>query len=66
MKSSDDYSNLIHSIRTGVCIDSVRPIRHTRLVKVMICRVGNIRKKGQGVTRITIKVEKIVIISHIT
>ena len=35
------------------------------LVKVMICRVGNIRKRGRGVTWITIKIGKIVI-SHIT
>ena len=32
----------------------------------MICRVGNIQKRGQGVTWITIKIEKIVVISHIT
>jgi len=32
----------------------------------MICRVGNIRKRGRGVTWITIKIEKIVVISHIT
>ena len=44
----------------------IRPIWHTRLVKVMICRVGNIRKRSQGVTWITIKIEKIIVISHIT
>jgi len=44
----------------------IRPIQHTRLVKVMICWVGNIQKRGQGVTWITIKVEKIIVISHIT
>ena len=43
-----------------------RSIWHTRLVKVMICRVGNIRKRGRGVTWITVKIEKIVVISHIT
>ena len=32
----------------------------------MICRVGNIQKRGQGVTWITIKIEKIIAISHIT
>ena len=32
----------------------------------MICRIGNIRKKGQGVIWIIIKIGKIVIISHIT
>ena len=44
----------------------IRPIRHTRLVKVMICRVGNIRKRDRDVTWITIKIEKIVVIIHIT
>ena len=32
----------------------------------MICRVGNIQKRGRGVTWIIIKIEKIVVISHIT
>ena len=32
----------------------------------MICRVGNIRKRGWGVTYITIKIGKIIVISHIT
>ena len=32
----------------------------------MICQVGNIRKRGRGVTWIIIKIRKIVIISHIT
>jgi len=32
----------------------------------MIRRVGNIRKRGLGVTWITIKIEKIVVINHIT
>ena len=41
-------------------------MRHTRLVKVMIRRVGNIQKRGRGVIWITIKIEKIVVISHIT
>ena len=55
-------------IRLGawVTLIRIRPIRHTRLVKVMICRVGNIRKKGWCVIWITIKIEKIVAISHIT
>ena len=55
-------------IRLGawVILIRIRPIWHTRLVKVMICRVGNIRKRGWGVIWITIKVEKIVIIGHIT
>ena len=44
----------------------MRPIWHTRLVKIMICLVGNIRKRGRGVIWITIKIEKIIIISHIT
>jgi len=32
----------------------------------MICRVGIIQKRGQGVIRITINIEKIIVISHIT
>ena len=44
----------------------IRSIRHTWLVKIMIYRVGKIRKSGRGVTWITIKIEKIVVISHIT
>ena len=32
----------------------------------MICWVGNIRKKGQGVIWIIIKIEKFVVISYIT
>ena len=36
------------------------------LVKVMICWVGNIQKRGRGVTWITIKIGIIVVISHIT
>ena len=43
-----------------------RPIWHTNLVKVMICRVGNIQKRGWGITWITIKMKKIIVISHIT
>ena len=42
VKSSDDYFSLIHSIGTGHVLIWIRLIRHTRLVKVMICRVGNI------------------------
>ena len=42
VKSSDDYSSLVYSIGTGICIDQIRPIWHTRLVRIMICRVGNI------------------------
>ena len=41
----------------------IRPIWHTRLVKVMICLVGNIRKRGWCVIWI---VGKIAVISHIT
>ena len=55
-------------IRLGawVILIRIRPIRHTRLVKIMICRVGNIRNRGRGVTWITIKIGKIVVTSHIT
>ena len=65
VKSSDDYSNLVHSIGIGSCIDSDKT-NLTHLVEVMICRVGNIRvKRGRGVIWIIIKIKKIVVISHI-
>jgi len=32
----------------------------------MICRAGNIQKRGWKVIWITIKIEKIIVISHIT
>ena len=51
---------------TWVILIRIRPIRHTRLVKVMICRVGNIRKRVWCVIWIIIEIEKIVIIGHIT
>jgi len=50
----------------GHVLIQIRPIWHNRLVKVMICRVGNIRKGGWDVTWITIKIRKIIVISHIT
>ena len=50
----------------GHVLIRIRPIWQTRLVKVMICWVGNIRKRGWCVIWITIKIEKIVVISHIT
>ena len=50
----------------GHVLIRIRPIRYTRLVKVMICRIGNIQKRGRGVTWITNKIGKIVVISHIT
>ena len=51
----------------GHVLIRIRPIRHTWLVKIMICRVGNIQvKRGQGVIWITIKIRKIVVINHIT
>ena len=56
-------------IRLGawVILIGIRPpIRHTRLVKVMICQVSNIRKRDRGVIWITIKIEKIIIINHNT
>ena len=43
VKSGDDYPNLVHSTEIGHILIRIRPIWHTRLVKVMICRVGNIR-----------------------
>ena len=39
---------------------------HFLLPIIMICRVGNIRKRGRGVIYITIKIEKNIVISHIT
>ena len=67
VKSGDDYSSLIHSIRTGAEIDQVRPIRHTLLVRVMKCRVGNIRvKRGQSEVWITICIGIIIIVIHNT
>jgi len=66
MKSSDDNSVLFIVLRLGHVLIRIRPIQHTRLVKVIICRVGNIRKRGLGVTWITIKIRKIIVISHIT
>ena len=51
----------------GYVLIRIRLIRYTRLVKVMICRVGNIRvKRDWGVIWITIKIEKTIVISHIT
>ena len=32
----------------------------------MICRIGNIRKGGRGITWITIKIGKLIVISNIT
>ena len=49
-----------------VILIRIRSIWHTRLVKIMICRVGNIRKRGRGIIRIIIKIGKIIVISHIT
>jgi len=54
-------------LRMGYVLIRIRPIRLTRLVKVMICRVCNIRvKRGWSVIWITIKIWKIIVISHIT
>ena len=66
VKNSDDYPVLFIVLGVGHVLIRIRLIWHTRLVKIMICRVNNIRKRGQGVTLITIKVEKIVVMSHIT
>ena len=66
VKSGDDCSSLVHSIGTGYIFIRIRPIWNIRLVKVMICLVGNIRIRDQGIIWITIKIEKIVVISHIT
>ena len=58
VKSSDDYSSVVHILGLGHVLIRIRPIRHTMLVKVMICRVNNIQKRGCCVIWITIKIEK--------
>jgi len=51
----------------GRVLIRIRPSQHIRLVKVMVCRVGNIRvQRGRSVICIIIKIGKIVAISHIT
>ena len=61
MRSGGDHSNLVHNTY------SIRSIQHTWLVKVMKYRVGNIQiKRGRCEVRITICIEIIVIINHIT
>ena len=55
---------MVIRLRAWVILIQIRPIRHTRLVKVMICRIGNICKRGWGVIWITIKIEKIIVIIH--
>jgi len=57
---------MVIRLEAWVALIQIRPIRHTRLVKVMICRVGNIQKREQGAIWITTKIEKIVVINHIT
>ena len=57
------YENYGHKMGAWVIFIRIRPFWHTRLVKVMICRVGNIRKRG---CVIWIKIGKIVVICHIT
>ena len=42
VKSKDDYSNSVHNIRVGEYVDSDKLIRHSWLVRVMLCRVGEI------------------------
>jgi len=67
VKSGGDCSSLVHNIGNGAFIDSIRPIRYTWLIKVMICWVGDIQvKRGRGEVWITICIRIIVIIIHIT
>ena len=55
VESGDDCPFLFIVLRLGHILIRIRPTRHTRLVKVMICWVGNIRvKRGQGEIWITI------------
>ena len=57
---------MILRLGAWVILIRIRPNWHTRLVKVIIYRVGNIQKRGQVIIWITIKIEKIIVISHIT
>ena len=67
VKSGDDCFSLVHNIGTGYTLIRIRPIRHTWLVKVMKCRISNIRiKGGRCEVWITICIEIIVIVIHIT
>ena len=66
VKSSNDCSSFVHNIGTRACIDLDKTNPAHLVVKVMICRIGNIRKRGPGVIWISIKIEKNIIISHIT
>ena len=50
VKSSMIIPFLFIVLGLGHVLIRIRSIRHTRLVKVIICRVGNIRKRGQDVT----------------
>ena len=61
VKSSEDYSILFHNIGIGALLIRIRPIRHTRLVGWKYPS-----QKRSGVIWIIIKIEKIVVISHIT
>ena len=38
----DDYFNIFQNIGLGHILIRIRPIKHTRLGRVMKCRVGNI------------------------
>ena len=63
---------LFMKLRLGHTLIQIRPTRHTWLVKILLvkvmpCRVGVIRvERGQSRMQIIIKVEKIVVIIHIT
>ena len=65
-RGDDDCSSLIHNIETGAYVDWDKPIWHTWLVKVMKCRVGDVRvKRDRGEVWIIICIKKIIIIIHI-
>ena len=66
VKSWNYFGIMVIRLGAWVILIRIRPIRHTRLVKVMICQIGNIRKRGWCVIWIIIKIEKIIVISHIT
>ena len=45
VKSGDDHPNLIHNVGVGACTDSDKTNLVYLVVKIIKCRVGNIRIK---------------------
>jgi len=66
VKSGDDHPDLGYTTGVGAYTDSDKT-NSAWLVKVMKCRVGNIRiKRGRCKVWITICIEIIIIVIHIT